>query len=201
MKEYQHEFLNCTGYNKKPNNIKRTLFLDIEYKNQIAGAKYKFHEDIVWSDDYKIDVVCVGYNPALAEENIDHSNKRIIKALNSDDCILGKKYGYYLYNLFPEIAATAPQVNQDSPTNKSFFKNSIVSFINSNKELKVIVFFGRSIQIPSEVIVFLNTLVKEDRLYMTVHNSKFTHPGSNGDVKIMKVSSVGTLDVVCAILT
>ena len=78
-----------TGYGEK--YIKRVLYVD-----NIENPKYKFKEEIdfIGENDEKPYAICIGLNPAKAQEELDVTNKRLINLLQNNYS------GYYLFNIY-----------------------------------------------------------------------------------------------------
>jgi len=72
----QHPYDNCKGQKEK--KVSRILYLDNEKK-----PKYKFKETISFLKKQLSNrkAICIGVNPAKAEEKIDVTNKRLISLL------------------------------------------------------------------------------------------------------------------------
>lgn len=163
-----------TGYHNY--NVSRILYVDRE-----KNPKFKYYEYIEFEKNIKENVaICVGLNPAAAEEDLDTTNKRLIKLLRRD------YKGYYLLNLYPEITDNKTQIDYANNEN-IVFVNFLGDFLQEpdKSKLDVILFFGRTVILNQEQIDIINSLLSDSsrHVYITTHNGEFTHPGSNGDIK------------------
>lgn len=169
------KYPNCKAHIEKDYNVSRILFVDNE-----DDSKYKFREEITFlnsriSADKR--AVCIGYNPAKAEEEIDRTNKRLIK-------LLWDYYnGYDLYNLYPEVTDNKNQVNLEDSENIEFLNKLIEKIVKDERD--IILFFGRTTVIPKAFEEFLLRKSVSDNIKITVHNGEFTHPGSNAQIDLM----------------
>ena len=160
------EYTNCKV--TKKHSVSRTLYLD-----NLTTPKYKFKEIIHFTKDPLSDkhmAICIGINPAKAEQNIDPTNINLIKLLfdNYD--------GYILLNIYPEITKNAKKVNFKDDENINFTKN-LDAIINENKTEDIILFFGRTTIVPSTFIELINSCVNNNRIVkITTHDGEFTHP-------------------------
>ena len=169
------KYPNCKAHIEKDYNVSRILFVDNE-----DDPKYKFREEITFLNN-RITAdkraVCIGYNPAKAEEEIDRTNKRLIK-------LLWDYYnGYDLYNLYPEVTDNKNQVNLEDSENIEFL-NKLIEKIAKDKR-DIILFFGRTTVIPKAFKEFLSRKPVSNNIKITVHNGEFTHPGSNAQIDLM----------------
>lgn len=167
------DFDDCTANKKKKYTVNRNLFLDKDVK-----PKYKYKETITFDKKIKIGkrAICIGLNPAKAEKKIDTSNRRLISLLwdNYD--------GYDLYNFYPEITDNKKQINMDDTENCTFV-NHLVGIVTKNTD-DIVLFFGRTAVIPRTFVDSFLDKEHERKIYITVHNGEFTHPGSNAEIQL-----------------
>lgn len=127
----------------------------------------------------KLYAICIGLNPAKAEEKLDVTNKRLISLLN-------KEYGgYYLFNIFPEITNNANKINLEDEKN-IYFVNKLKEELSKGeyKNLDIFLFFGRTFSIPNNFIELIYEWISTGKkIYITTHNDEFIHPGSNAKIK------------------
>ncbi|WP_162150539.1 DUF1643 domain-containing protein [Acholeplasma equifetale] len=169
------KYSNCKAHNDKDYNVSRILFVDNE-----GDSKYKFKEEITFLNNMisaEKRAVCIGYNPAKAEEDIDRSNKRLIN-------LLWDYYnGYDLYNLYPEVTDNKNQVNLEDSENVEFLDKLIEKIAKDKRD--IILFFGRTTVIPKAFEEFLSKRPISNNIKITAHNGEFTHPGSNSQINLM----------------
>lgn len=168
------------GYGEK--YIKRVLYVD-----NIENPKYKFKEEIdfIGENDEKPYAICIGLNPAKAQEELDVTNKRLINLLQNNYS------GYYLFNIYPEITENATQINLEDNENINFvsrLKDILEEEIY--KDLDVVLFFGRTLVIPDKVVELIRQwLDDKKKIYLTSHNGEFTHPGANAKIEKIELKS------------
>ena len=112
------------------NRVLRTVEVDDE-----KNPKYKFQELVEFSNP-KVEnkfAICIGFNPAKAEEEMDTTNKRIINALQNEYS------GYILLNIYPEITEKASDIDLDDNVNSDFFKD-LVKQVDNYSSYDVILF-------------------------------------------------------------
>lgn len=169
--DWKEKGFDSIGYFKY--KVKRTLYID-KYPN----PKYKYKEKIDFngSEKCKPYAVCIGFNPAATKSDIDVTNKRLIKLLKKD------YGGYFLFNIYPEIADNIKQLNFNDENNQSFV-DQLVNILNEEEycDLDIILFFGRMVAIPEQLESFLKE--QNEKIFITSHNNEFTHPGSNADIQ------------------
>ena len=142
-----------------------------------STPKYKYAEkltfDISSNDKFAI---CIGLNPAAAEQNIDETNKRLIKKLE------GKYKGYFLLNLYPEITDNKLQINYEDENNINFI-HQLKIFLEKedNVKLDIILFFGRTTVLSQDQQKLINSLVNNPS------------PGPNGSVESTIIKSYSSL--------
>ena len=168
----------CKG--QKNTIVSRNLYLD-----NIKKPKYKFQETILFKKE-KLNnkkAICIGLNPAKAEEKIDITNIRLI-------LLLWDKYDeYLLLNIFPEITDNKKQINYIDQENK-LFEVKLIEVLNNTTD-DIILFFGRTTIIPPNIVSCIKELfVKKRTIKLTAHYGEFTHPGSNADINLIDYSSV-----------
>ena len=153
--------------------------------DSIYETKYKYKEVLTFSKpliEYEKYAVCIGFNPAKAEKDLDVTNKRLINALQHTYS------GYILLNIYPEITSTATEVNFDDPENQNNLKRLLNYIEVLDKEMDIIVFFGSSYSICEELYNTLLSLAHTNRLIKTTNKNKdFRHPSSIGSVDLVKV--------------
>lgn len=93
-------------------HVNRTIEVDDE-----KNPKYKYLGLLEFSSPKVVNkfAICIGFNPAKAEEEIDMTNKRIINVLQNEYS------GYFLLNIFPELTKKSSEVNLDDSVNINFF--------------------------------------------------------------------------------
>ena len=169
------------GYNKYP--VSRTLWVDNK-----STPKYKYAEKLTFDKSFSNKfAICIGLNPAAAEQNIDETNKRLIN-------LLKKKYkGYFLLNLYPEITDNKLQINYEDDKNIGFIHH-LKSILEAEDKvsLDIIFFFGRTTVLNQEQLELIKSVLnnKSRSVYITTHNGEFTHPGSNAQIDITKMKTV-----------
>lgn len=156
-------------------SMRRKLYVD-----DATNPKYKYNEEITFVDvtDDRPYAICIGLNPAAAEEKLDVTNQRLVKLLNQE------YKGYFLFNIYPEITDNKKQLNFDDNENIGFV--SILKNILNEEQyshLDVILFFGRTLVIPKDFVDLLQEWHKNRRIYITSHKEEFTHPGANADIQ------------------
>ena len=156
-------------------SMRRKLYVD-----DATNPKYKYSEEIVFADvtDDRPYAICIGLNPAAAEEKLDVTNQRLVKLLNQE------YNGYFLFNIYPEITDNKKQLNFDDVENIEFV-NILKNILNEEKysDLDIILFFGRTLVIPKDFVDLLYEWHNKRNIYITSHNGEFTHPGSNASIK------------------
>lgn len=179
--------------------VNRTLCVSnekikINYEgDDIEMPKYKYKEVLEFipisnsmSNDSKM-AVCIGLNPALACKEIDTTNKRLSAYLQKDGYS-----GYYLYNLYPEVASHKENINLEDEENKKgidYIKSEMYSENIQNAKC-IILFFGRTVNLSNEQEGFIKSLIKEKRyVKITTFNGEFIHPGSIGSFELMDLKS------------
>lgn len=172
---------NSYGYNKYP--VSRTLWVDNK-----STPKYKYAEKIIF-DQHSGDkfAICIGLNPAAAEQNIDETNKRLINVLKEE------YKGYFLLNLYPEITDNKLQINYEDDENISFIHRLEAILAAEDKvSLDIILFFGRTTVLSQDQQELINSLVNNSsrNVYITTHGGEFTHPGSNAQIDKTKMEAV-----------
>lgn len=128
------KYPNCNAHFENDYNVSRVLYVDNELK-----PKCKFREEITVLDNgVSIDKrsICIGFNPAKAEEEIDTTNKRLIT-------LLWNQYnGYNLLNLYPEITDNKNQIDLGDKENIEFLEKLIKELEIETRD--IILFFGRT---------------------------------------------------------
>lgn len=169
------KYPNCNAHFENDYNVSRVLYVDNELK-----PKCKFREEITFLDNgVSIDkrAICIGFNPAKAEEEIDTTNKRLIT-------LLWNEYnGYNLLNLYPEITDNKNQIDLGDKENIEFLEKLIKELEIETRD--IILFFGRTTVIPDALKDFLLNNNTKNNIMITVHNGEFTHPGSNAKIDII----------------
>ena len=162
------------GYGNK--DVKRVLYVD-----NTENPKYKFKEEIdfIAGNNAPPYAICIGLNPAKAKKDLDDTNKRLINLLENDYS------GYYLFNIYPEITENATQINFNDEENVSFVNKLEVMLQDTvYNRLDIILFFGRTLIIPDQLLQLLQRWIEEKKnIYITVHNGEFTHPRANAKIE------------------
>ena len=163
------------GYRKK--EVKRVLYVD-----NIENPIYKFKEEIdfIGENNKKPYAICIGLNPAKAQEELDDTNKRLIDLLQNDYS------GYYLFNIYPEITPTPEGINKGDKENSEFL-NKLKRLLKKRKYKKkdIVLFFGRTLYIPNSFVELIKKWSRHKRrIYITCHKDEFIHPGANTDLEL-----------------
>ena len=173
--EWEEIKFDSSAYHKI--KVNRTLFLD-----KYPDPQYKYKEKIDFPDagEDKTYAICIGFNPAKAEKDLDDTNKRLIDALKD------RYRGYYLFNLHPKIESD----QADIKTIDVQFVKYVCRKINCEdlKKLDIVLFFGRLAIIPDVFVKYLKKAASKRRrkVYLTAHGDEFTHPSSNSSIELQK---------------
>ena len=171
--KWQEKQFDSLGYHEI--KVKRTLFVD---KYPDPKHKYKEKVDFLDVEGDKPCAICLGFNPAKAEENLDDTNKRLIDALKDRYC------GYHLFNLHHQIESDQTNIK----TIDVEFIKSICRKINGEalKELDIVLFFGRLAVIPEVLVKYLKkwSFKEHRKVYITAHGDEFTHPSANAKIEL-----------------
>ena len=167
----------------KNQKVKRTLFYETKYIDSLnTNIEFKYKENIVFFKENKSSrkAICIGYNPAKATKEIDVTNKRLI------DCLWNEYDEYMLVNLYPQVSSNKTTCITDLEENENFC-NVIIDIIKSEKDC-IILFFGRTVNIKDDIYdAIVERINNKMPIKMTTHNDKFTHPGSNADIKLIDI--------------
>ena len=175
MNEAKWQTKIITSINSPVGKVVRTLRLD-----NVDNPKYKYSEKLEFDglSGNRSFAICIGLNPAAAEEEIDITNKRLIKLLKDE------YNGYHLFNIYPEITDNKKQLNFDDEENREFINKLKDILIRKEFDsLDIIMFFGRTLVIPKPFIDLLEEWNGIRNIFITSHKDEFTHPGSNADIQ------------------
>lgn len=153
----------------------------IDYKGeQKEQPKYKYKEEITFREhDTGEKAVCLGYNPALAIDEIDTTNKRLIT------CLEEKGFsGYILLNLYPEVTPYKGLVNMEDTKNRNHI-NYIRKELENLKNCIVIMFFGRTTFLNEDAVNLIKEISDSNEVKITCFKEEFIHPSSVGSFELM----------------
>lgn len=188
------------GTIKNGHKVMRNIYCNNGEGSDSENFSFKYKEKITFLEKYDKNnkrkeiktkanktAICIGYNPAAANDELDMTNKRLI------DLLWDEYDGYLLVNLFPQITDKKDECDLDLADNLEFSK--VVENILKNNNEDIILFWGRTTVIPQgiyEAIIYRLTSPQHDqgkkRLRMTVHGIYgFTHPASNAGISLQNV--------------
>lgn len=184
--------LECTnvyrsiGFKSTKHEVKRRLFCSKKFCEPLRkNLEFKYKEEISFvkkGDTTEKNAICIGYNPAKASEEIDTTNKRLIDLLWSD------YDGYLLLNLYPQISTNQdtcyPEIDENA-----FFEDVIIGMLEEDSR-DIILFWGRTAVVTESICEAIRKRIDKGLLLkMTVHDDKFTHPGSNSDIQLKDIKN------------
>lgn len=179
------------GFKTTKHKVNRKLFcskilceplqknLEFKYKEEISFDKEK-------NEKAGKKAICIGYNPAKASKKIDTTNKRLIDLLWSD-------YDeYLLLNLYPQISTDQDTCYPEIDENANF--EEVITEMLEKDSRDIILFWGRTTVFTESICEAIKKRIKKKLpLKMTVHQGKFTHPGSNADIQLQDIKEENIL--------
>ena len=153
---------------------------------------YKFLDYYMWNSNKKT-ILGIGFNPALSDlGQIDDTNKKIIDALKQKNDGYGQ---YILTNLYSRVASTEVEFGMIDAKSQNFNSKILpvlLDLILENKDIDVLIFWGRGVEINSELYDRLLQLCRAKRLYITVKQGDSQKPHwhpSRVSIEIEKAST------------
>ena len=189
QEEHTNKFKDCRVYGGK--SVDRIIWERtsiFKQDEQDVSITFKDKEIITFNKGKntsklsKSRAVCIGFNPAKSEEEVDTTNKRLIKMLWDD------YDGYTLLNLYPQVTPKADQCDLSLTENQESVKR-IAQTIRETHET-VILFWGRSAclddeikqalveRVGSELPTKITVSKNRDKKNEDDKEELFTHPGA-----------------------
>lgn len=149
-------------------SVDRLLFVD-----RLNDPTQKFEEQLTWDSTKNTYVICIGFNPAKADKQIDLTNRMLIKKIKEDNQFFTDVGGYILLNLFSRIAKKKREISLKSSSLCEACE-AIVRFLLFYPSVPVILFFGRvKTRFPQS---FVDCLHDRGNVFFTGEPDRFLHP-------------------------
>ena len=179
-----------SGFKKSKHKVyriywsKKVVQEDVQ-ENVEYTFKYKEEISFIKESSLSKTAVCIGYNPAKAEDEIDTTNKRLIDLLWDD------YDGYILYNFYPQVSSDKDTCNLDLEENENFIH--LLSEVIKKEESDIILFWGRSVNIDKKIKLAIEARLRNNKvLKITTFKNEFKHPGAHGGCVLKELKSGDT---------
>ena len=172
-----------------------TIIIDTTKSNDLT---HKFVEEYTIKDEShstKLEkkFIAIGLNPARSSSTtLDKSNMKILNLISCELKDFSSCCGYYLYNLSSLVDKDSDKITISDVTDENI--DRIVNAINSNLEVPILLFYGRST--GADIVRNKKTLQKliednKQRVYISVSTKEHKNPDeSNKFIHISLASAV-----------